>query len=59
MGGNAQEGTGEEMVGYLGEVSTTDVWGQEPTGGTRMGNSGPHLEREGGVLGHWARRGGM
>ena len=52
-GGNAQEGTGEEKVGYLGEISTSDVRGRDPNGGACMGNNDIHPKREGGVLGYW------
>ena len=48
MGGNAQEGTGEEKVGDCGEISTTAFWGRDPTVISRMGNNGPHPERQGG-----------
>ena len=54
-GDNAQEGTGEETVEDIGEISIADVQGQDPTGGAHMGNNGPHPEREGGVLGYWTR----
>ena len=48
MGGNAQEGTGEETVGAIGETSTVNVQGRDPTGGA-------HPRREGGVSGYWPR----
>ena len=50
-GGNAQEGAGEKTVGALGEISTADVWGRDPTGGACMGDNGTHTKREGGYRG--------
>ena len=38
--------------GDLGEIGTEDIWGQEPTGRARMGDNGPHPEREWGLLGY-------
>ena len=41
-GGNVQEGTGEDKVGALGDIGTSDVQGRDPTGGARMGDNGTH-----------------
>ena len=49
----------EKRVVTLDEVSTPNVWGQDPTGGACMGNNSPHIEREGGVLGYRTCRGGV
>ena len=59
LGGNAYKGSGTEKLGSLGEVGTADVWGWEPTVGSRMGNNGPHPKREGWGLGYRTRRGGV
>ena len=51
--GNAQEGIGEETVVDCGDISIAGFWIREPTGGSRMGDNGPHPKREGGVLWYW------
>ena len=57
--GNAQEETGEQKVGSLGDISTADVRGQDPTIGSRMGDNGPHPKREGRVPRYWTHWSGM
>ena len=47
MGGYAQEGSSENTVGALGEISTVDFRGRDPTGRACVGDNVPHLKREG------------
>ena len=53
MGGNTQEGNGEETLGACGDICTSDFQGRYPTGGARMGHNVPRPEREGVLSGHW------
>ena len=50
-----QEGASEGTVVTLGDISSANVQGRDPNGGAFMGNNGPHMESEGGVLGYWTR----
>ena len=45
QGGNAQEGTGDEKVGALSDISAADVQVRDPAGGARIGNNGPYPEK--------------
>ena len=50
-----QEGASEGTVVTLGDISSANVQGRDPNGGAFMGDNGPHMESEGGVLGYWTR----
>ena len=52
MGGKAQEGTSEDTVGADGEMSTAEFLRRDRTGGSRMGDNGPHPKTEGGLSGY-------